>query len=123
MSLNSHIEWTDATWNPVRGLIAVLLGLVVCFPWSDARASSETSTKARTQHPDKVLYDRGVSAVEQQRFTIANLTLQTLVNTFLVPSMPAGPDACCRTRELRRVRQPLASPRVSATGEQRVRLP
>ena len=24
LSLNSHIEWTDATWNPVRGCTRVI---------------------------------------------------------------------------------------------------
>src|SRR5579862_689391 len=31
MSLNSHIEWTDATWNPVRGCIKVSPGCKHCY--------------------------------------------------------------------------------------------
>jgi protein gp37 len=31
MSLNSHIEWTDATWNPVRGCVKVTPGCKHCY--------------------------------------------------------------------------------------------
>ena len=31
MSLNSHIEWTDATWNPVRGCTKVSPGCKHCY--------------------------------------------------------------------------------------------
>ena len=31
MSLNSHIEWTDATWNPVRGCVKVSPGCKHCY--------------------------------------------------------------------------------------------
>ena len=31
MSLNSHIEWTDATWNPVRGCTMVSPGCKFCY--------------------------------------------------------------------------------------------
>jgi protein gp37 len=31
MSLNSHIEWTDATWNPVRGCIKISPGCKHCY--------------------------------------------------------------------------------------------
>lgn len=31
MSLNSHIEWTDATWNPVRGCVKISLGCKHCY--------------------------------------------------------------------------------------------
>jgi protein gp37 len=31
MSLNSHIEWTDATWNPVRGCTKVSPGCAHCY--------------------------------------------------------------------------------------------
>jgi protein gp37 len=31
MSLNSHIEWTDATWNPVRGCIKISPGCQHCY--------------------------------------------------------------------------------------------
>src|SRR5450432_1638660 len=31
MSLNSHIEWTDATWNPMRGCTKVSPGCKHCY--------------------------------------------------------------------------------------------
>lgn len=31
MSLNSHIEWTDATWNPVRGCTKISPGCTHCY--------------------------------------------------------------------------------------------
>src|ERR1700752_4342353 len=31
MSLNSHIEWPDATWNPVRGCTKISPGCKHCY--------------------------------------------------------------------------------------------
>jgi len=31
LSLNSHIEWTDATWNPVRGCTKISPGCKHCY--------------------------------------------------------------------------------------------
>src|SRR5437588_5644242 len=31
MSLNSHIEWTDSTWNPVRGCTKISPGCKHCY--------------------------------------------------------------------------------------------
>ena len=31
MALNSHIEWTDATWNPVRGCTKISPGCKHCY--------------------------------------------------------------------------------------------
>jgi len=31
LSLNSHIEWTDATWNPVRGCVKISPGCKHCY--------------------------------------------------------------------------------------------
>jgi len=33
-------------------------------------------------HPDEVLYERGLSAVEQNRFDNAHLVFETLINTY-----------------------------------------
>jgi protein gp37 len=31
MSLNSHIEWTEATWNPVTGCTQISPGCANCY--------------------------------------------------------------------------------------------
>ena len=31
MSLNSKIEWTDATWNPIRGCTKISPGCAHCY--------------------------------------------------------------------------------------------
>jgi protein gp37 len=31
VSLNSHIEWTDATWNPIRGCVKISPGCKHCY--------------------------------------------------------------------------------------------
>jgi len=35
-----------------------------------------------SKEPDRILFDRAVSAAERHRFDLANLTLQTLINTY-----------------------------------------
>ena len=53
---------------------ALLCGLTACLRWPTDCVSSDK--------PDKVLFDRAISAVEHHHFDVANLTLQTLVNTY-----------------------------------------
>jgi outer membrane protein assembly factor BamD len=56
-------------------MIALLLcGLTACLKWPNVEVSSE--------QPDRVLFEAAMSAVERDRFDVANLTLQTLVNTY-----------------------------------------
>jgi outer membrane protein assembly factor BamD (BamD/ComL family) len=57
-----------ASW--IVGLIAVSL-LTAC-----------TSEQMRSKHPDKLLFDRAKEAMRDKRFNVANLDLQTLVNTY-----------------------------------------
>ena len=49
-------------------------GVTACVKWPAPEVSSK--------QPDQVLFERAMSAVEQKRFDVANLTLQTLVNTY-----------------------------------------
>jgi len=35
-----------------------------------------------SKEPDKVLFNRSISALEHHRYDVANLTVQTLVNTY-----------------------------------------
>jgi outer membrane protein assembly factor BamD (BamD/ComL family) len=58
-----------------------IVALIVAF-CSLTACSNQTSHEVRSKHLDKVLFDKGTTAVQQKRFTVANLTLQTLVNTY-----------------------------------------
>jgi len=55
-------------------LLALLAGTTSCLKWSDE--------DFRSQHPDKVLFERGISAAEDEQFDVARLTFETLVNTY-----------------------------------------
>jgi outer membrane protein assembly factor BamD (BamD/ComL family) len=55
-------------------IVVLLGGLTACLKWSNAEVSSK--------QPDRVLFERAMSDVELNRFDVANLTLQTLVNTY-----------------------------------------
>ena len=56
-------------------LVASLCALTSCLTWS-------SGDNVSSKEPDKVLFDRAISAAEHHRFDVANLTLQTLVNTY-----------------------------------------
>ena len=58
------------------------LTLVVALLCSLTACSHRTSHELRSQHLDKVLFHKAMTAVQQKRFTVANLNLQTLVNTY-----------------------------------------
>jgi outer membrane protein assembly factor BamD (BamD/ComL family) len=85
-------------WHTVS-LVAVLLCLLMtgCSRWPDAEVSS-------TQH-DKLLFDYAMSAVEQGRYSVANLTLQTLINTY--------PDSEYASK----AKEVLDDPRIAPCGE------
>src|SRR5258708_38621628 len=42
----------------------------------------DTPITKDTQQPDKVLFDKAVGDIERNRFEVARLTLQTLINTY-----------------------------------------
>jgi hypothetical protein len=78
--------------------MAVLFcGLMACVKWPNLAVSS-------TQ-PDRVLFERAMSAVEEDRFTVAHLTLQTLINTY--------PDSEYSSK----AREVLEDPRIAPCGE------
>ena len=62
------------TWRIISLMPVLLCGLTACLKWPNPEVSSK--------QPDGVLFNRAMSAVEQDRFAIANLTFQTLVNTY-----------------------------------------
>jgi len=61
-------------WWAVSSMVALLCGLTGCLKWPDAQVSS--------MHPDKELFERGISAVDDGRFAVASMTLQTLISTY-----------------------------------------
>ena len=76
--------------------VALLGGLTSCLNWPDAGVS--------TRKPDKVLFDRAMSATERHRYDVANLTIQTLVNTY--------PDS----EYAKKAKGVLEDPRIAACG-------
>ena len=44
--------------------------------------SNQNGPELRPKHHDLVLFERAPTARQQKRFTVANLTLQTLINTY-----------------------------------------
>lgn len=52
-------------------VVALIWGLASC-------ANHEPSSK----HPDQVLYERAMSALEHDRFDVARMTFKTLINTY-----------------------------------------
>lgn len=78
-------------------LAAVLLCWSACLKWPSAGVSSK--------QPDKLLFERARSAAAQNHFTVANLTLQTLINTY--------PDS----RYAKKAELILQDPRIAACNE------
>jgi hypothetical protein len=77
----------------IAGLLyALLCGFTACQPYAEFG-------------PDKLLFDRAMGAVHEQRFDVARVTLQTLVNTY--------PDS----RYAERAEQVLQDPQLANCGE------
>jgi len=55
-------------------VVAILSASVACLPWPNGEVSSKEQ--------DMVLFQHAISALEHNRLDVANLTLQTLVNTY-----------------------------------------
>ena len=64
-------------------LIAVVVGLalVVTVGCSNKKAVNPLS-KVSSVQPDKVLFDKAMEAMKRNRFDVARMTLQTLINTY-----------------------------------------
>ena len=88
---------THRRWHTVSLMAALLCMLIGCSRWPDAEVSS-------TQH-DKLLFEHAIAAVEQGRYSVANLTLQTLINTY--------PDS----EYVSKAKEVLDDPRIAPCGE------
>src|SRR5437762_959410 len=60
----------------------LVLGLLVCGGCGLRRHALDTPLVSDSQQPDKELYERAMSDLEHNRFTVARLALQTLINTY-----------------------------------------
>lgn len=58
----------------VLSVAVLLLSLTACI--------NDPNANLRSDHPDKALFDHAVSAMECNRFDVARMTLQTLLNTY-----------------------------------------
>ena len=62
--------------------VAVLLGaLVFCAACTNKKVNNPLANVGSKQ-PDKVLFDRAMDAMKHNRFDVARMTLQTLINTY-----------------------------------------
>jgi outer membrane protein assembly factor BamD len=65
----------------IRLIAVVGLGLAVMVGCSNKKAVNPLGKVASVQ-PDKVLFDKAMEAMKRNRFDVARMTLQTLINTY-----------------------------------------
>lgn len=67
-----------------RKAALLVLVLVVVFSVGCSRKNKSTNALANvdSKQPDKVLFDRAMDALKRNKFDVARLTLQTLINTY-----------------------------------------
>src|SRR5689334_13095358 len=61
---------------------AQILILVVSLFCTLPACSNQNAPEPRSKHHDRILFEKATTAVQQKQFALANLTLQTLVNTY-----------------------------------------
>lgn len=70
----------DRNWLTKMLAVTVCMGLLASCGFR--RKKYENPITKDTQQPDKVLFDKAVRDLEKNRFEVARLTLQTLINTY-----------------------------------------
>jgi len=66
-----------------RNSIVVLLGLLLVLTVACTnKKSTNPLSNLGSKQPDKVLFDRAMDAMKHNRFDVARMTLQTLINTY-----------------------------------------
>ncbi len=63
-------------------MIAALTGMLVLASACTNKKSVNPLAKIDSKQPDKVLFDKAMDAMRHNRFDVARLTLQTLINTY-----------------------------------------
>jgi hypothetical protein len=64
----------QSKWPMIAVMFVLSCGLTSCIQWPDPDLSSK--------QPDRVLFERAMSAEKCKQFDVAALTLQTLLNTY-----------------------------------------
>jgi len=65
-------------WLSLIGILALMLALGACTNKKVTNPIADVNSK----QPDKVLFDRAMDAMKHNKFDVARLTLQTLINTY-----------------------------------------
>jgi outer membrane protein assembly factor BamD len=66
-----------------RNSVVLLLGLLLAFTVACTnKKSNNPLANLGSKQPDKVLFDRAMDAMKHNRFDVARMTLQTLINTY-----------------------------------------
>ncbi len=65
-----------------RVLLIVLMASTIVFVACTNKKVSNPIANVNSKQPDKVLYDRAMDAMKHNKFDVARLSLQTLINTY-----------------------------------------
>ncbi len=65
-----------------RALLLVLMASTIVFVGCTNNKVSNPIANVNSKQPDKVLYDRAMDAMKHNKFDVARLSLQTLINTY-----------------------------------------
>src|SRR6516165_5239746 len=65
-----------------RAIIAVLIGTLLLVVGCTTKKVKNPIANVDSKQPDKVLYDRAMDAMKHQKYDVARLSLQTLINTY-----------------------------------------
>jgi outer membrane protein assembly factor BamD len=68
--------------NRIAVSAAILLPALLVSSCGFRRVKYENPITKDTQQPDKVLYDKAIRDIEKNRFEVARITLNTLINTY-----------------------------------------
>jgi outer membrane protein assembly factor BamD len=63
-------------------VVALLAGLVLTVACTTNKKATNPLADVSSKQPDKVLFDRAMDALKHNRYDLARLTLQTLINTY-----------------------------------------
>src|SRR5580700_2059066 len=65
-----------------RVLMGVTLGMLMITAACSIKKSVNPLAGIGSKQPDKVLFDKAMEAMKHNRFDVARMTLQTLINTY-----------------------------------------